>query len=467
MADERRDNQNLTLNTGSCLTRCGQKHKQTREKSGRLDGSPNRWLRIGFAAQNKECIFNNLLTHINVVTLREAFNAIDGSKALGIDGISKHDYNQNLQANLKDLENRVHKGSYKPQTKREVLIPKANGSMRHIAISCFEDKLVDSVVAKLLSTIYEPLFIRNSFGFRPYHSTHQAVNATYQSLKDNRRPFVVEIDFANFFNTIPHRLLMKFLGKRISDNRFKGLIGRFIQNNTLDSSGNMFTPDIGTPQGSSMSPVLANVYLHEVVDAWFIQTFASYTSVMVRYADDAVFFFNKEISALTLIESLNKRVSNYGLTLNQDKTKVISFDKNGSNDFDFLGFTFYWGRKWASTKRILKLKTQKKTLHRAIQSFVNWIKGKRCTLKSQVLWNIAKSKLVGHYNYFGYALNLGKLNHFYWQVTKALFKWLNRRSQKRSFYWYQFYLKLHHNPLPKPPGMAHLKHFDRRSFYAF
>ena len=181
-----------------------------------------------------------------------------------------------------------------------------------------------------------------------------ALDITDQSLKDNRRPFVVEIDFANFFNTIPHRLLMKFLGKRISDNRFKGLIGRFIQNNTLDSSGNMFTPDIGTPQGSSMSPVLANVYLHEVVDAWFIQTFASYTSVMVRYADDAVFFFNKEISALTLIESLNKRVSNYGLTLNQDKTKVISFDKNGSNDFDFLGSTFYWGRKWASTKRILK-----------------------------------------------------------------------------------------------------------------
>lgn len=466
MPEERRDNQNLDLNTGTCVAHCSLSHKQIWNKSGQLDMFPNRWLRIGFAAQKKETIFNNLLPHINRETLREAFNALDGSKALGIDGISKDLYAQNLEANLINLENRIHKGSYKPQPKRVVLIPKADGKKRPIAIGCFEDKIVDWVVAKILSSIFDPLFIRNSFGFRPFHSADQAINATYLSLKDNRRPFVVEIDFADFFNTIPHRKLLKFLGKRISDNRFKGLIGRFLLNGILQS-GALTHPDVGTPQGSAMSPVLANIYLHEVIDSWFIQNWASYSNTLARYADDAVFFFSKSETASRFVTELKQRVSAFRLTLNETKTKVVHFGKNENGQFDFLGFSFYWGRKWKSVKRILKLKTQKKTLYRAIQSFANWIKRERSSRKLKDLWSCAKSKVIGHYNYFGYALNQAKLSHFYSQVLKALFKWLNRRSQKTSFNWRSFLRKLALDPLPKPPSMKNLKHFKGGWAYAF
>lgn len=457
---ERRDNRNLDLNTGTCDTPCGETHKQIWDKSGQLDMFPSRWLRIGFAAQKKETVFNNLHHHINVETLREAFNALDGSKALGCDGISKKDYEKNLEANLENLATRIYKGSYKPQPKREVLIPKANGKMRPIAISCFEDKLVDWVIAKILSTVYEPLFIRNSFGFRPFCSTDHAINATYQSLKGNRRPFVVEIDFANFFNTILHRQLMKILGKRISDDRLKGLIGRFLQNSILDHSKMQTIPDVGTPQGSAMSPVLANIYLHDVLDSWFLQNWASYTNIIVRYADDAVFFFQKEETAQLFISKLRERIPSFGLSLNEEKTKVVHFGKNESQEFDFLGFTFYWGRNWKSSRRILKLKTQKKTLHRSIQAFTSWIKSIRNKCKTKDIWNSAKSKLAGHYAYFGYALNLAKLSYFYVQTRNALFKWLNRRSQKRSFFWRSFCRKLAFNPLPKPPAISKLKHFS-------
>lgn len=418
---------------------------------------PSRWERIGLAAQRKGIVFNNLLCHINAETLREAFDALDGSKALGIDGVSKKIYGRNLEANLRNLVSRIHIGSYKPQTKREVLIPKANGRTRPIAISCFEDKLVEWVLGKILEQVYEPIFIRNSYGFRPYKSADGAIQATFYSLKDDRRPYVVEIDFANFFNSIPHRKLMKTLGKRISDRRFKGLIGRFLMVGVLEQSGIITESESGTPQGSVMSPVLANVYLHEVVDSWFLENHASYNNIIVRYADDAVFFFNQEETANTFVGDLEKRIQSYGLSLNKDKTRVIDFEKNQESTFDFLGFTFYWGEKKRFRKRPLKIKTQKKTLHRKIQEFYLWIKSVRSKLRTREIWNQTKAKLRGHYNYYGYWMNRPKLMHFFREVLRSLFKWLNRRSQKVSFVWESFQRKLELDPLPSPPSISQLK----------
>ena len=458
MPEEKRDNQNLDLNRSSRSHPSMRIGEPIAHKSGQLDFMPNRWLRIGFAAQNKERMFNNLLTHINVETLREAFNALDGSKALGIDGESKNNYKRNLEANLVDLENRIHKGSYKPQPKRELLIDKDNGKKRPIAISCFEDKLVEWVVGKLLETTYEPLFIRNSFGFRPLKSAHQAIVATYQSLKHNKRPYVVEIDFANFFNSIPQKKLMKLLGKRISDRRFKGLIGRFMKSRILDQSGKLSIPEVGTPQGSIMSPVLANIYLHDVLDMWFLDNFKSYNNIIVRYADDAVFFFRKEETAIQFMEQLRKRVENFGISLNDEKTKIINFHKQEHSDFSFLGFTFYWGKKWKIARKVLKFKTQKIKLHKKIESFEWWIKRNRSMLRTAKIWEITKSKLRGHYNYYGFEFNSAKLYHFYRQVVRLLFKWLNRRSQKISYSWEKFSRKLLFDPLPTPPKMAKLKH---------
>ncbi len=332
---------------------------------------PNCWLRISYAALKKDKLFNNLLCHFNIENFKEAYDSLDGKKSAGIDGITKEIYGKNLEENLSELVRRILNGSYKPIYKKEILIPRANGKTRPIAISCFEDKMVEWITGKILESIYDPTFIRNSFGFRPGKSVDQAIKGIYYSLRNNRRPKVVEIDFSNFFNNIPHDKLMKIVGKKISDNRFKGLMGRFLKVGILEQSGIQRISEIGTPQGSIMSPILANIYLHEVIDMWFITKYGSYNNMIVRYADDAVFFFKKEEEADIFVKDLFDRVDKYGLSLNKDKTKIINFGKNEKTSFDFLGFTFFWAKKYNCKKVVLKLKTKKETLIKKINEYYN------------------------------------------------------------------------------------------------
>ena len=242
--------------------------------------------RISLKAQDKSCVFTNLMKHINTDVLHEAYNAINGKKALGVDQISKSEYGKNLDENLKDLQVRLARGSYRPLPKKEALIPKANGKKRPIAIASFEDKIVDWCVGQILAQVYEPLFIRNSFGYRPNKSAHGAVEACYYSLEKGLRANVIEIDFSNFFNTIPHKMLMGILEKRIGDTRFLGLVRRLLTGEILKVSGDIVDTAIGTPQGGIASPILANIYLNEVLDQWFIKNYGSYNNIIVRYADD-------------------------------------------------------------------------------------------------------------------------------------------------------------------------------------
>ena len=455
MREERREQQNFHLNLNNQST-YNSTTDGNKDKSG-VQGTLllNRWLRISLRAdKDTSCLFHNLLHHINVETLKEAYNAMDKNKALGVDNISKEAYGKNLDSNLENLYIKIRNGSYKPQMKREVLIPKANGKTRPIEIACFEDKLVDYVVSKVLSAVYEPSFIRNSFGFRPNKSTHNAIEACYYSLKENKRPFVVEIDFSNFFNTIPHKKLMSIVKKKIADYRFNGLVRRFLKSSTLKSDGTIIKNSCGTPQGGVMSPILANIYLNEVVDQWFLKNYANYNNIIVRYADDAVFFFKRENDAKDFMLQFKARIEAYGLSLNMDKTRTLNFNKSKENSFNFLGFTFYWGKQ--NKKRILKVKTQKEKLIKSFNEFYEWIKTNRNKMKLQEIWSLAKSKLQGHYNYFGFWMNRQKLVHFYSEAIKALFKWLNRRSQKSSYDWESFSKRLEFNPLPIPPRVEAL-----------
>jgi len=454
MRVERREQQNFHLNPDSQGI---YNDTVTDNKNRGVQGTLllNRWLRISLRThRDTSCEFHNLLHHINVETLKEAYNAMDKNKALGVDKVSKDAYGKNLKANLESLYIKIRNGSYKPQMKREVLIPKDNGKTRPIEIACFEDKLVDFVVSKVLSAVYEPLFIRNSFGFRPNKSAHNAIEACYYSLKDDKRPFVVEIDFSNFFNTIPHKKLMRIVKKKTHDYRFNGLVRRFLTSSTLKSDGSIHKNNCGTPQGGVMSPILANIYLNEVVDQWFLENYGSYNNIIVRYADDAVFFFKKESDAKDFMLQFKIRIEKFGLSLNKEKTKTINFNKSKENSFDFLGFTLYWGKQ--NKKRFLKVKTQKDKLHKSFKEFYEWIKTNRNRMKLKEIWSIAKSKLQGHYNYFGFWMNRQKLVHFYSEAIKALFKWLNRRSQKSSYDWDSFSKRLEFNPLPTPPRVEKL-----------
>lgn len=456
MKEERRDRQK------SLLKRDNHPIHSNGSGGDKWKGQPflNRWLRINLRAQNKDSVFSNLLTHINVETLTQAYNELDGSKALGVDAISKKDYGKNLRHNLEELQRRVQQGSYRPQAKKEVLIPKSNGKTRPIAIACFEDKLVDWVVAKILTEVYEPTFIRNSFGFRPNKSAHDAIKACYYSLKDDKRPFVIEIDFSNFFNTIPHKKLMGILKKKITDYKLRGLIRRFLKSSTIKSNGVEEITVCGTPQGGLMSPILANIYLNEVVDQWFLANYGNYNQIIVRYADDAVFFFKRENDAKAFMENFQERVESYGLILNQEKTNSINFSKALNESFDFLGITFYWGK--LNKRRSLKVKTEKRKLIKAFQDFDHWIKETRNQIKLKELWQIAGAKLRGHYNYFGFWMNHKKLTHFYCESIKSLYKWLNRRSQKRSYSWEGFQERLKNQPLPHPPNPTELIQLGRR-----
>lgn len=449
---ERRERQNLNRDHSSPPSR-----RTGRAGSAARTLELNSWARIGLSAKDPEIVFNNLFSHIKVENLRQAFKALDGTKALGIDGISKEQYAKDLDKNLKALEARLHTGTYRPQAKREILIPKANGKTRPIAISCFEDKLVEWVLGKILESVYEPIFIRNSFGFRPRRSPDDAIKANYNILKDNKRPFVVEIDLANFFNTVPHRRLMKILRRRINDRKLLGLIARFLKVDILSQQGEQKQSEVGTPQGSVMSPILSNIFLHYALDRWFIENYGSQESVIVRYADDAVFMFSKEQQAKDFLVALRLRLAEYKLSVNEDKTAIINFAKGRETIFSFLGFTFFWNKRKGWSKINLVIKTQRDKLAKKVQEFTEWIKLNRSRLSRKEIWLITASKLRGHYNYYGYYCNRGKLMLFYQSVIRDLFKWLNRRSQKKSFTWKQFKGLLSREPLPLPSETTKLK----------
>jgi RNA-directed DNA polymerase len=396
--------------------------------------------------------FTHLMHHLNEVNLRQAFRQLDGAKASGIDQVTKEEYGKGLSVHLADLQEQIRRGGWRPKPSREKLIPKPTGGFRPLAIGCLEDKIVQNLCAKILEAIYEPIFHRHSFGFRPGRNPHQAIARLHQEInlrKDDCT--VVEMDIEKFFNHISHEKLSELIQLRIADPHFLRILKRMLKNSILSEDGVIRANEVGTPQGSPISPILANIYLHSVLDEWFQENWAV-KGQMVRYADDAVFVFNNEPDAAEFQEALKQQLENEGsIKLNADKSGLTKFSQNKpEGDIPFLGFIFYWGHT-ATKKRILKVKTMPKKVAASIQAFKEWIKANRHKHRLAKLWELAAAKFRGHYNYYGVTFNEGKLNHYYYACIGELFKWLNRRSQKRSYDWEGFQNRLKFNPLPKPP----------------
>lgn len=410
------------------------------------------------SARNSDQVYHSLMHHFNVKSLRSCFEKLDGKKAVGVDGISKAAYEENLQANLEHLIERMKRMGYRPQAVRQVLIPKEGkpGATRPLGIGCFEDKLVQGRVHELLESIYEPLFLDCSYGFRPKRSCHDAIKALINHLYTEEVEIVIDVDLANFFGTIDHELVKELLSKKIRDRKFMRYVSRMLKAGIL-SEGDLVVSDEGVPQGSLCSPILSNIVAHHVIDEWLEDTVKPLMKgnlKVIRYADDLVICCRYEEDAVRVKKALGKRLEKYKLKLNEEKTKMVKFSKKKSwkgmkqESFDFLGFTFYLGK---SLKGVIipKVKTCGKRYRSKLNKVKEWAQKIRNKVKLSVIWGKFCSKLRGHVQYYGVSFNSKAVGKFIREAEKILFKWLNRRSQRKSFDWGKFHLFKKKNPLPE------------------
>lgn len=385
--------------------------------------------------------------------LRECFGRLDGTKAVGIDGINKEEYGKNLNKNLEQLVLKIRRGSYHPQPSRIVEIPKVSGGNRPLAISCFEDKIIQEAVKRIVERIYEPLFVENSHGFRPGRDCHTALAALGKHLGQQDCGAVLEIDLQKYFNTIPHEPLIRMLKAKISDERFLHLIIKLLKAPILDVSGKARRNEIGSPQGSILSPVISNIYLHHVLDTWFDRQIIMQhlgNAHMIRYADDAVFTFCSMRDAERFRAQLVSRLTEYEIRIHEGKTAVMlsgkreaeRHDKLGLRmpNFTFLGFLHVWGisvnNKTGKSFWRVKRRTCPKRFKAKLAEMKLFIRKNR---HEKDLLLRAKRATQGYLNYFAITDNRKRIFQFIHEVERLLFKYLNRRSQRHSFEWTRFH----------------------------
>jgi len=410
------------------------------------------------SATRPDMKFNSLMHHFNEDALLVSYESLRGNKATGLDGVTKQRYGENLESNIKDLVRRLKQMSYRPSPVRQVLIPKEGkgNATRPLGISNFEDKLFQKRMQELLESIYEPMFYECSYGFRLGRNCHDAIKSVTHYLYYNNVERVIDVDMANFFGTISHELLLDMLKTKIADTRFLRYVVRLFKAGVL-ADGELRMSDEGVAQGSCCSPVLANIFAHYVIDDWFQETVKGHCSSQVemfRYADDIIICCGSSKDAERIKDALKKRLAKYELEMNEDKTKMVEFSRRAAQQgkrqgtFDFLGFTFYLG-KLRGGRHSVKLMTSGKKLRSKLKRANEWMKMIRNRHPLRVIWKLVCSKLRGHIQYFGVSFNCQRVNKFLHTVKRIIFKWLNRRSQRRSFSWDKFEQYMERFPLPK------------------
>ncbi len=417
------------------------------------------------SSHNSDQVFHSLMHHFNVDSLRRCFDKLDGKKAVGTDRIRKTTYGEQLSTNLEELISRMKRMGYQPGPVREVLIPKEGkpGAIRPLGISNFEDKLVQKRMQEILESIYESLFFDCSYGFRPRKSCHDAIKDLMGHLFKEEVEMVLDVDLANFFNTIDHEIVKEILSTKIKDTKFMRYITRMFKAGIL-SAGELTVNDEGVVQGSCCSPVIANIMAHYVIDQWMIETVSPLMQgkvKMFRYGDDLVICCRYEGDAKRIRNALGKRLNKYQLELNEEKTKIVSFSKSKQRkgikqgSFEFLGFRFYLGKSLKGIT-IPKLKTSGKRFRSKLNRVKVWARDIRNKKPLSKIWKTFCSKLRGHVQYYGVSFNGNMVEKFLREAQKIVFKWLNRRSQRKSFSWEKFALFLERNPLPSARIVHHL-----------
>jgi RNA-directed DNA polymerase len=421
------------------------------------------------AKRSPHMAFTSLAYLIDIYWLEAAFHRTRKDGAPGVDGQTWSDYAKNLEVNLQSLLDRAKSGTYQAPPVRRVYIPKAGSATetRPIGIPTLEDKVLQRAVVMLLEPIYEQDFDAGSYGFRPGRSAHKALEELWKRTMNSRGGWVLEVDIRKFFDTLDHAHLREFLQLRVRDGVLKRLIGKWLKAGVMEE-GSVSYPESGSPQGGVISPMLANVFLHYVLDTWFrqeVQPRLRGRAHLIRYADDFVILFRHEDDAKRVMEVLPKRFGKFGLTLHPDKTRLIPFrspayqagsagktDDSGPGTFDLLGFTHYWGRTQRGGWAVMR-KTASNRLSKAVRSIAQWCQANR-HLPINVQHTKLSRKVRGHYAYYGITGNSRMLAEFLWAVQSAWRKWLDRRNSRREMTWDKFYRLLSHYDLP-PPKIVH------------
>lgn len=394
----------------------------------------------------------NLMRHINKDTLYQQHKSQLKKKAPGVDGITKAEYSQNVEENLEILVKKMKGFSYRPQPVKRVYIPKtASDKLRPLGLPSYEDKLVQGVMADILTIIYEPQFLDCSYGFRPSRSCHQAVLDLDKKIMRESINYIVDADIRGFFDNVNHDWLIKFLEHDIKDKNFIRYIKKFLKSGIMEQ-GKLIESDKGTPQGGLISPILANVYLHYVLDLWFEKVVKKdcYYASMVRYADDFVCCFNQKSEAKRFLVMLKARLAKFGLEIAEDKTKIIKFgrfQRTSKENFDFLGFTHINGVTKNGGYKVIH-HTSSKKLQAKMQSAKAWLNDHMHEKPTEIIAKL-NVKLIGHYRYYGISDNHNKLRRFQNYCRRQLYVALNGRSQKKLT-WEKYSKILEYNPIAEP-----------------
>lgn len=418
--------------------------------------------RIADKSRNeKRPIFTSLYHLINEELLKKCHKELDGNKAEGIDNVSKKEYAEDLDENIKDLVIRLKNKAYKPAPALRVYIPKDNGKMRPLGISIYEDKIVQLALKKILEAIYEPKFQDNMYGFRANNSCHKAIKYVHKSISTTRINYIVDADIKGFFDHIDHEWMIKFIEYNIKDPNIIGLIKKYLKAGIMDK-GKYVATEEGSAQGNIISPVLANIYMHFVLVLWYkevIEKRAEGENFLVVYADDFIAGFQYQRESQAYYEALKKRMSKFGLELESSKSEIIKFGKFAEQNrkalgqgkpetFDFLGFTFYCSRT-RQGKPCIKVKTSKKKFKQKAKAMKVWLYENRDTKVSELMGKL-RIKLLGHYRYYGISHNSTMIGTFRHRTIEYLFKVLNRRSNRKSYSWEGFNEMLKYYKLPYP-----------------
>jgi group II intron reverse transcriptase/maturase len=412
------------------------------------------------ARQRPQMTFTSLNQLLCPELLREAFQRLRKDGAAGVDGRTWREYAGVLEERIPVLLGQAKSGRYRAPPVRRVHIPKGTGSeKRPIGIPTIEDKLLQKAVAMILGAIYEQDFHPGSWGFRPGRSAHQALESLRSAAMGMGGGWVLEVDIAKFFDTVDHEHLRAFVRQRVRDGVILRLIGKWLKAGVLEA-GSVSYPGEGTPQGGVISPLLANLYLHEVLDRWWEDTVVPRLrgrGHLIRYADDFVLAFEHEADARRVEAVLPKRFGKFGLTLHRDKTRLVRFERPGGGrpppgQFDLLGFTLFWGRSRRG-RWLVQYRTAKSRFRRGLARIKTWCRSNRhLSLREQQ--QALTRKLRGHYAYYGITFNLEALIAFRFQVIRIWRKWLARRSQRAYLSWVKFRALLERFPLP-PARIVH------------